>query len=79
MAKVKYIYDYPANRDVSKHLGPGDRAQIAFRSGYTVNYVREWCRGTRRNKRIEEWARRIMKMNIANQRKLDKSSNPSSN
>lgn len=79
MSKVKYIYDYPDNREVSKHLGAGDRAQIAYRSGYTVNYVREWCRGTRKNGRIEEWARRIMKLNIAKQRKLSQSIESSTN
>ncbi len=78
MTKVKYIYDYPANREIAKHLVADDRAQIAFRSGYTLSYVREWCRGTRKNKRIEEWARCIMKLNIAKQRKLNQSTDTSS-
>jgi len=70
---VKYTYDYPVNREVAKYLTADDKQQISFRTGFTIAYVREWCRGTRRNKSIEEWARKIMKLNIAKQRKLNQS------
>jgi hypothetical protein len=79
MIKVKYVYDYPENREVSKHLSKEDRALIITRTGFSYKYVNDWCRGTRKNRRIEEWARRIAKLNIAKQRKLNQSTDPSTN
>ena len=72
IAKVKYIYDYPANREVSRWLNAEDKLQISFRTGYSQQYVRQWCRGERRSRPIEEWARRIARLNQAKQRKLDR-------
>ncbi len=36
-----------------------------------MNYVRNWCQGTRKNKRIEEWAMKIYRLNLAKLRKLN--------
>ena len=52
---------------------------IALRTGFKISYVRAWCRGERRNLRIEELARKIMRLNIAKQRKLNSQPNTSTN
>ena len=78
-AKVKYVYDYPANRVVAQHLTSEDKNTIALRTGFTTKYVRQWCQGVRRSRPLEEWARRIMKLNIAKQRKLNQSTDISTN
>lgn len=75
---VKYDYDYPINRDVSKHLTVQDKQLISVRTGFSQEYVRLWCLGKRRSRPIEEFARRIMKINIAKERKLQ-SIDPSTN
>ncbi len=74
-----YTYDYQGNREVSKHLSREDKQLICSRTGFSVAYVRQWCQGRRRSRSIEEWARRIMKLNIAKQRKLNQSTDPSTN
>jgi len=78
-AKSKYSYDYPANREVSKHLSREDKQFICSRTGFSIIYVRQWCQGRRRSRPIEEWACRIAKLNLAKQRKLNQSTNPSTN
>jgi len=77
-AKSKYVYDYPGNREVSPHLTWQDKQLIASRTGFSIVYVRQWCQGRRRSRPIEEFARRIAKLNIAKQRKLQ-SIDPSTN
>ena len=77
--KVKYVYDYPANREVSAHLYPSDKQLIALTTGFSVQYVRQWCQGKRRSRRIEEAARLIMRLNIAKQRKFNSQPNTSTN
>lgn len=76
---VKYVYDYPANREVSAHLYPSDKQHIASKTGFSVKYVRQWCQGKRRSRRIEEVARLIMRLNLAKQRKLNSQPNTSTN
>ena len=71
--KSKYVYDYPGNREVSTHLSWQDKQLISARTGFSIIYVRQWCQGRRRSRPIEEWARRIMKLNIAKHRKLSQS------
>jgi hypothetical protein len=71
MTKVKYFYDYPINRDVSKHLTPTDKQFISERTGFSKEYVRLWCIGRRKSRPIDELARKVMKLNIAKQRKLN--------
>ena len=68
-----YKYDFPGNREISSFLTPNDKNQIAYRTGYCIRTVHYWCQGVRRNARIEEWARRMARLNIAKQRKLDNS------
>jgi len=65
-----YHYDYPSNREVSKHLTIEDKHLIAARTGFSYTYVNDWCKGKRRNRSIEGWARKVMPLNIAKQRKL---------
>ena len=67
-----YIYDYPENRKVSRHLTIDDKHLISARTGFSYSYVSGWCRGERRSRPIEEWARRIARLNQAKQRKLEK-------
>ncbi|GEM_PF-2318054 len=69
--KVKYLYDYPENRRVSQYLTAEDKQLISFKTGFSMNYVRNWCQGTRKNKRIEEWAMKIYRLNLAKLRKLN--------
>jgi len=71
MKKVKYIYDYPINRDISKHLSSEDKLMIAEKTGYTIRYIRYWCMGTRRNKEIEKYARLLMKVNLSKIKLID--------
>jgi hypothetical protein len=78
-AKSKYVYDYPGNREVSKHLSWEDKQLICSRTGFSIVYVRQWCQGRRRSRPIDEWARKIMKLNIAKHRKLNQSTDPSTN
>ena len=77
--KVKYVYDYPANREVAQHLTWQDKQLIRSKTGFSIVYIRQWCQGRRKSRPIEEWARRIMNLNIAKQRKLNKSTDPSTN
>jgi hypothetical protein len=72
-----YHYDYPENREISKHLSFEDKKLIAARTGYKITYVRCWGHGKRRNRRIEEIARLIMRLNIAKQRKFNSQPNTS--
>jgi hypothetical protein len=72
---VKYVYDYPANREVSKHLDPRDKQLIAAKTGFSLQYIQYWCRGKRRSRRIDDLARQIMRLNIAKQHKLDSQPN----
>jgi len=69
--KVKYAYDYPENREVSQHIFPDDKLIIAQKTGFSPQYVRDWCQGRRKNRRIEEWARKIMRLNKAKLCKLN--------
>ena len=78
-SKVKYVYDYPANREVSEHLNFDDKQVISNRTGFSIRYVRQWCQGKRRSRPIEEWARMLMRLNIAKQRKLNRQPNTSTN
>jgi len=66
-----YHYDYPKNRKIFKHLSWEDKQLISHKTGYTTRYVCFWGLGTRKNKRIEEWARKIAILNIAKLRKLN--------
>ena len=67
-----YTYDYPANREIGKWITWKDKAHIAAKTGYTRDYVNDWCVGRRRNDKIESLARIIAKLNQAKQRKLEK-------
>jgi len=66
-----YHYDYPINRKIFKHLSIEDKRLISDKTGYTIQYVRYWGLGTRKNKSIEELARRISIINIEKLRKIN--------
>lgn len=70
--KVKYVYDYPDNREVSKHLSLSDKQMISFRTGFSMRYVNQWCQGSRRSRRIEEMARNLAGINKATARRKEK-------
>jgi len=40
-----YTYDYPENREVSKHLTPEDKIFIVHKTGYSYTHIYDWCRG----------------------------------
>jgi len=65
-----YTYDYPENREVSKHLTPEDKIFIVHKTGYSYTHIYDWCRGRRRSKKIEFWANRIAKINKDKEQKL---------
>jgi hypothetical protein len=65
LKKVKYIYDYPENREVSKGLQPCDKKLIQEKTGFTRTYVDYWCRGKRKNAEIDRIARLIVETNKA--------------
>jgi len=70
-AKVKYIYDYPENREVSKNLTAEDKVYISSRTGFSLEYIRQWCKGKRRNRRIEALALHISRINKVKKRRLE--------
>ena len=74
-----YKYDYPYQREVTKHLTWEDKVLIASRTGYTIRYVRCWCAGTRKNKDIEKIAVLIASLNVEKFRQLNQSTYPSNN
>ena len=65
-------YYYPANREIAKRLVHQDKVFIASKTGVSLDYVRSWCVGRRRNAQVDELARRIVRLNIEKQRKLEK-------
>jgi len=69
--KVKYVYDYPENREVSKTFSYMDKLLISQKTGFSLNYIWYWCKGKRKNRRIEELARKIMRLNKAKLCKLN--------
>jgi hypothetical protein len=64
------VYDYPQQREIGKYLSAKDKVLIASLTNLSSQYVRQWCRGKRRNKRIEEWALKISKLNQAKEKKI---------
>jgi len=63
--KVKYNYDYPENRAIAKDLSASDMRMIHEKSGYSMETVRKWCEGKRRNETIEKLASLIQASNKA--------------
>ncbi|MCX6278434.1 MAG: hypothetical protein NT004_10090 [Bacteroidetes bacterium] len=74
-----YNYDYPKNREIGKHIMIEDKKYIAKRTGFSYTYVNDFCIGKRYNRRIEDVARQVMRLNIAKQRKLNSQPNTSTN
>jgi hypothetical protein len=61
MPKVKYIYDYPANREVGKQLSASDWRRIAKKTGYTPDFVYKVLKlGIRNNEKIIKAALRLI-------------------
>lgn len=50
MSKVKYIYDYPQNREIAKGLKAGQLKEIAQLTGYSYTYIRMMFTGERKLK-----------------------------
>jgi hypothetical protein len=65
MKKVKYIYDYPEQREIAEDLSSGDRQNLARISGFTIAYISDWCIGRRKNKIIDRIARFLAEANKA--------------
>ncbi len=63
-SKVKYVYDYPIQREIAQNLYMDDKTIIADKLGYCVGYIQMWCNGTRRNHAIMELALQYQKINI---------------
>ena len=63
-SNVKYVYDYPDQREIAKDLYTDDKAVIAEKLGYSMKYVSSWCYGKRRNAAIMEMALKFQKINI---------------
>ncbi len=64
MTVVKYIYDYPVNREIARYLTFGDKIYIARSTGYTISYVGKWCKGIRKNDQILALAKNLSDINI---------------
>jgi len=61
MRKVKYIYDYPENREIGKQLSWRDLVRIAKKTGLSADFVyRVLKKGTRRNDKITKTALRLI-------------------
>jgi hypothetical protein len=61
MPKVKYIYDYPENREIGKQLSASDWRRIAKKTGYTPDFVyKVLSLGIRNNKKIVKTAQRLI-------------------
>ena len=63
MTVVKYIYDYPKNRILGRHLHNGDLHLIAEKTGYTRDYVQRVLKqGSRTNDQILKTAKRLISL-----------------
>lgn len=69
---VKYSYDYPENRTISKDFTAEDKLFIHRTTGFSLGYIRQWCKGERKSSRIMEVAREIARINQAKAKKLQK-------
>ena len=63
MAKSKYFYDYPNQREIAKDLLSDDRHMLSEKTGLTYDYVKKWCEGKRRNKGIMKLALQFAEIN----------------
>lgn len=63
--KVKYNYDYPENRAIADGLTTREKSMIAEKSGYSIETVRKWCEGKRRNTTIKKLALLVQASNKA--------------
>jgi hypothetical protein len=61
--KVKYLYDFPDQREIAKTLLIDDKQIIAERTGYSINTVIAWCKSTRKNVDIETLAKHLSEIN----------------
>jgi hypothetical protein len=59
MKKVFEVYDFPENREIAEFLTPGERNEIAAKTGYCSYYVWLWSKGRRRSDRITRVAKNI--------------------
>ncbi len=48
MAPVKYVYDYPEQRELAKHLTSEDRKWLANNTEFTKKTIDMMCNGKRR-------------------------------
>lgn len=62
MAEVKYLYDYPENRMISRGFRFAEFVAIQKATGYSLNYIRKWCYGIRRNEKIMEAAKKMQQV-----------------
>ncbi len=61
MRKIKYIYDYPENREIGKQLSWKDFTRIASKTGYSTDFVYRCLKlGTRTNEKIKKTALRLI-------------------
>jgi len=73
MAKVKYEYDYPENRELRKKLEKGDEPIIAKASGYTLAYINTIFDGKRKMPEVvKEMAKMVIRINESTSKKLAK-------
>lgn len=68
MKKVKYqeiyLYDYPENREFAKGLMPGDRDNIAKKTGLSYSYIAAIFKGQRRMPdEVREITKKIIESN----------------
>jgi len=61
--KNKYVYDYPAQREIAKYIFLDDKAVIAQKLGFSMEYIRLWCQGLRKNDDIMALATRLSQIN----------------
>ena len=61
--KNKYVYDYPDQREIAKHIFLDDKAVIADKLGYSIEYIGKWCRGQRKNEDIMALAMLLSQIN----------------
>jgi hypothetical protein len=63
MPKVKYVYDYPDQREIAKGLLSDDKTRMSELSGLSMRMVRCWCEGTRKNDKLMRLALRFSEIN----------------